>query len=78
MFNAYYFPESYNELRKELHDYHPAIWKKVQWFMAFDRELFIENMNRILGARILFEEDIDVLCKHYLHILQKKRIVVLQ
>jgi hypothetical protein len=72
------FPESYNLLRAELHDHHPSLWKKVQWFMAFDRELFIETMNKELKTKILFETDIDVLCKHYLELLQKKRIIILQ
>ena len=70
---ADYAPESYNQLRKELHDSWPDLWKRVQWFMAFDWALFIENMNMTLDLRVPFETDVDLVCKIYLKTLQQLR-----
>lgn len=68
------YPESYNQLRKELcHPFHARLWKKVQWFMAFDFPLFVENMNRELDLRVYFEADLDGVCTIYLNELRKKR-----
>lgn len=69
------FPESYNELRRELstHWTH-TIWPAVAWRMAFRAEEFVEEMNAILGVAVVFDTDkVDFICKTYLAILRKNR-----
>src|SRR3990172_4847234 len=42
----YMFPESYNALRRELHDNWPNLWNIVSYAMAFDAITFIELMDQ--------------------------------
>lgn len=74
------FPESYNELRKELHDHWPSLWNKVQWSMAFDAELFVELMNRNLDgvykvALVTSERELEIshICSTFLKELRRRR-----
>lgn len=68
------FPESYNRLRKELRDHWPELWKKVQWYMAFDADQFIEKMNAELDLRIWSQKPtIADICTRYLDELIKRR-----
>lgn len=74
------FPNSYNLLRKELHDHWPVIWKDVQWAMAFDAEMFVEKMQRhtdqaykITAVTRDRELEIDHICTCFLNYLTKKR-----
>jgi len=74
---ADYLPESYNALRKELHDNHPALWKKVQWFLAFDWPLFIEHMNNLLAMQVPFQLSVDEVCTIYLTVLKNKSGIII-
>lgn len=82
------FPESYNELRKELtthwsHDKNKKpYWGDWQcgWAMAFDAEEFISYMNRHLGnpfnVLVATRDDelaIGHICKIFLTELRKRR-----
>lgn len=74
------FPESYNRLREELHTHWPAIWKDVQWAMAFDANMFVEKMNghtdRAYAVSAIMNDSqmkIDYICLKFLTYLRKKR-----
>jgi len=69
------FPESYNELRRELVTYWThTIWPQVAWRMAFRAEEFVETMNEILGVAVVFDTaKVDFICRTYLEILRNKR-----
>lgn len=74
------FPETYNELRKELRAHWPAIWKDVQWAMAFDANMFVEKMNgytdRAYAVSAVMNDSqmkIDYICERFLTYLRKKR-----
>lgn len=72
------FPDSYNNLRKELHDHWPKIWKDVQWSMAFDAEMFVEKMQRHLGLQLLLvpgtpSAECDYWCSRFLQELRTLR-----
>jgi len=69
------FPESYNELRRELVTHWSAtIWPQVAWRMAFRAEEFVETMNEILGVAVVFDTaKVDFICRTYLEILRNKR-----
>ena len=71
----YMFPESYNELRRELVTYWThTIWPQVAWRMAFRAEEFVETMNEILGVAVVFDTaKVDFICRTYLAILRKNR-----
>lgn len=70
----YLFPESYNELRRELHDHWPNLWKVVGWPMAYAANIFVEEMNSALDLRVTLDSDrIDAICTEYLQALWKKR-----
>lgn len=71
---VYYFPESFNALRVEMHDHWPTLWKTVQWFMAFDAVTFIEIMDGACDCRTTFDTaKVDAICARYLDLLRKKR-----
>lgn len=70
----YMFPESYNELRKELYEHWPNLWQVVGWPMAFAANIFVENMNEALDLRVMLDSDkVDAICTEYLQELWKKR-----
>lgn len=70
----YYFPESYNALRKELVEHWPEIWPLVAWTMAFDGPAFVETMNTGLEVKVQFDtHKVDAICSFYLNELRKKR-----
>lgn len=70
---VFMFPDSFNNLRKELIDNWPALWVKVQWAMAFDAELFVEMMNKELYTKLPQGADCDQWCSKYLKLLRAKR-----
>ncbi len=68
------FPESYNQLRKELHDHWPNLWAAVSWRMAYRAEEFVEQMNAALDVAVVFDtEKVDFISTTYLNLLRKKR-----
>lgn len=70
----YLFPESYNQLRKELYENWPTLWKLVGWPMAFAANVFVETMNEALDLRVILDSDrVDAICTEYLQALRKKR-----
>lgn len=71
---VYMFPESYNELRRELSSYWPTLWQLVQWRMAYRAEEFVEYMNEALDVAVIFDtEKVDFICKTYINLLRSKR-----
>lgn len=84
---VFMFPESYNELRKELMTFWdspdskiPHLWKWVGWYMAFDMVEFIERMQDKLDHPIkvipLTKDDTvrtDIVCTAFLTELRKRR-----
>lgn len=70
----YMFPESYNELRRELVAHWPELWKLVGWPMAYAAGLFIERMNDALDLYVQMDSHrVDAICTEYLQALRKKR-----
>ena len=76
------FPESFNELRKELMLHWPDLWAdpRCQWAMAFDMHMFIEFMNSkldsILRISVVVEDNVkfcDLVCGTFLKELRKRR-----
>jgi hypothetical protein len=68
------FPESYNQLRKELVENWPNLWALVAWRMANRAEEFVEIMNDALDVAVVFDtEAVDFICSTYLSLLRKKR-----
>jgi hypothetical protein len=71
---VYYFPESYNALRRELDENWPQLWALVGYAMAFDSVRFIELMDDALDERTTFDSDkVGAICHKYLNALRKKR-----
>lgn len=70
----YFFPESYNALRKELAEHWPELWATVGWRMANRAEEFVEQMNAALDVAVVFDtEKVDFISSTYLKLLRKKR-----
>lgn len=71
----YMFPESYNELRRELYNnWQDSIWPQVSWAMAFAANLFVERMNEFLDLKVQLDSDrVDYICTVYLNELRKRR-----
>lgn len=70
----YMFPESYNFLRKELHDHWPSLWAAVSWCMAFQAEDFVAIMNEALDMKLQVDGNkVDATCKAYLNKLYELR-----
>lgn len=78
----FWFPESYNELRKELVKFWPELWeqRRCQWAMAFDADIFIEFMNEkldgVYNVAIVTNDDhlrMDHICTIFLTELRKRR-----
>jgi hypothetical protein len=70
------FPESFNELRRQLSHDHQDIWEKVSWTMVNQQELFIEVMNNELQEYLIVpytpDMDIDTCCQGWLRALERK------
>lgn len=70
----YMFPESYNQLRKELMNYWPALWEAVGWPMAYKAELFVERMNDATSLKLQFDTaKVESTCLAYLNALRTFR-----
>lgn len=70
----YMFPESYNELRKELSTNWPTLWQAVGWPMAYASNMFVSIMNEALDLDVqLDSEKVDAICTEYLQALWKRR-----
>ena len=70
----YWMPESYNALRRELHENWPTLFARVGYAMAFDAPMFIEMMDAALDTKTGFDSDrVDATCKKYLDLLRIKR-----
>lgn len=70
----YMFPESFNELRKELSTHWPTLWSHVSWPMAFAANIFVEEMNKALDLTVVLDSDrVDAICTEYLQALWAKR-----
>jgi hypothetical protein len=72
---VYLFPDSYNELRRELYiNWQDTIWPHVSWAMAFAANLFVERMNEFLDLKVQLDSDrVDYICTVYLNELRKRR-----
>jgi hypothetical protein len=71
---VFYFPDSYNALRKELFENWPNLWELVGWPMAFDGAMFVELMDDALDTKTTFDtHKVDSLCKKYMDLLYIKR-----
>jgi hypothetical protein len=70
----YMFPESYNALRRELHENWPQLFQQVGWCMAFDAMTFIEMMDFALDTKTTFDSaKVQAICLKYLNLLRAKR-----
>lgn len=78
----YLFPESFNALRRELHDHWPVFFtqvnpytgKSLAWNMVNDALQFIADMNDALDLHVQMDSDnIDAICKTFLDELRVKR-----
>ena len=71
---VYFFPPSYNALRKELCENWPELWKRVGWPMVFAAQMFVDTMNAALDMNeVLDSERVDAVCSSYLQELQRRR-----
>lgn len=71
---VYLMPESYNALRRELHDNWPKLWEVSQWCMAFDGPSFVRIMDNALDMVTQFDTaNVDGICKKFLDGLRAKR-----
>lgn len=72
---AYFFPDSFNNLREELQLHWPNLWNSsAQWMMAHDGPSFVAMMADILDLPLEFDSaKIDSICKKIHHELRKKR-----
>lgn len=70
----YYFPESYNALRRELVTNWPELWKLVGWPMAYAANMFVGRMNDALDLNVTLDSSkVDAICSEYYQALLKKR-----
>lgn len=70
----YWFPDSYNALRRELMEHWPEIWPLVGWYMANNGPQFVEMMNAGCQLKLQFDTNkVESICKTYLNFLRKKR-----
>jgi hypothetical protein len=76
------YPESFNQLRKEIVDNWPDMWPVVGWSMAFAfREMFMTAMNEAFRNGNIDEqkyvasadESLDIICQRYLDGLRAMR-----
>lgn len=70
----YWFPESYNALRRELYENWPEIWQQIGWYMAHNPQEFVSGMNWLLNLNVQFDTDrVDGICKTFLNALRVQR-----
>lgn len=72
---AYFFPESFNQLREELMRHWPNTWNSpVQWMMVHDGPAFVAFFADVLDIPLEFDSaKVDAICKKILNELCKKR-----
>lgn|SRR5574341_160234 len=79
---VFMFPESYNQLRKELMLHWTDLWNdpRCGWAMAFDMPMFIEFMNSkldsVLRVTVVIDGDekfCDYVCSTFLKELRRRR-----
>jgi hypothetical protein len=71
---TYFFPDSFNALRVELHDNWPNLWQAVQYVMAYDGPVFVELMDAALDTRTTFDTaTVGGICAKYIDLLRAKR-----
>jgi hypothetical protein len=70
----YFFPESYNALRKELIENWPNLWAATGYNMAFNAGQFVHDMNDATGLRIQYDtQKVDATCTAFLNELRSLR-----
>ena len=70
----YFFPESYNALRREISEHWPDLWMLVGYNMAYKAEDFVATMNDALDLKVQFDGNkVGVTCSLYLNALRKLR-----
>lgn len=70
----YMFPESYNALRRELHENYPNLFDIVGHAMAFDAVIFIELMDEALDMKTTWDSaKVGAICHRYWNELRAKR-----
>lgn len=79
---VYYFPESFNALRRELDQHwqtlfysvNPEMGKSLAWCMAFDAPTFVGVLNGALDLTVQFDSDnVSGICHTFLNALRAKR-----
>ena len=79
---VYYFPESFNALRREMEQYwptlftavNPEIGKSIAYCMVFDAPQFVALMNEALDLTVQMDSDnVDGICKQFLDALRVLR-----
>lgn len=70
------YPESYNKLRKLLHEQFPELFAYVGWSMAHDHLMFLRLMNEYTGILCLPELGIEECCNKYMEALWKIRPII--
>ena len=66
----YVYPESFNQLRKQLSEDHEDLWVKVSWDMANNPMDFILTMNEELDCVCVPEMGVEAVCTRYLQALK--------
>lgn len=70
----YWFPESYNALRRELAENWPEIWQQIGWYMAHNPQEFVSGMNWLLGMSVQFDTTkVGSICLAFLNKLRGLR-----
>jgi hypothetical protein len=67
------FPESFNQLRKQLYENHRDLWAKVGYNMLHNQLQFLTDMNAELDVFTLPEMGINEVCEKYLAALAKRQ-----
>jgi hypothetical protein len=73
----FFFPESFNALRKELYENWPKLWAVVGWRMANRAEEFVEGMNAALDIAVMFDtEKVDFISRTFYDSIKGKPAVL--
>jgi hypothetical protein len=72
---AYFFPDSYNNLREELQRHWPNVWNSpAQYMMVYDGPAFVALFAEMLDIPLEFDSaKVDAICKKIIDELRKKR-----
>lgn len=75
MDKAYFFPDSYNQLREELMRHWPSTWNSpAQYMMVYDGPSFVAFFADVLDIPLEFDSaKVDAICKKIINELRKKR-----